>query len=288
MAPGERPNTMIVVSDFPPELMDATEDVGGYNVTRKQTMLRVITRRTDGSFGMTSQSLDLSNRTALEEIYAHYNITPEPGELLGQRILVDIPAEEQPYVVDRLTGVYDRVLAEQYGGQWYAGRQDEQGRNTYDFARQQTDLIDYFVQKRLHSPGEAESVRYNLAAATVERYKRCGVGLLVAIESYIEQNTRHLGAVPMSAVELEMNYAGRQARVEGKTFSGCGASVNAGTELSTEDQLKEAGYGNKADSETTYKFDKKQFCVVCQRPPKEKAQPKMCGPCGICRSCDTS
>src|SRR6185312_9732947 len=39
MARGEF-NTMVVVSDFPPELMGAQEDVGGYNASRKQTMLR--------------------------------------------------------------------------------------------------------------------------------------------------------------------------------------------------------------------------------------------------------
>ena len=45
MARGELPNTMVVVSDFPSELMNATKDVGGYNVTRQQTMLRVLTWR---------------------------------------------------------------------------------------------------------------------------------------------------------------------------------------------------------------------------------------------------
>ena len=35
MARDEMPNTMIVVSDFPPELMQAEKDVGGYNAGHK-------------------------------------------------------------------------------------------------------------------------------------------------------------------------------------------------------------------------------------------------------------
>ena len=34
MARGETPNTMVVISDFPEQLMDCQDDVGGYNVTR--------------------------------------------------------------------------------------------------------------------------------------------------------------------------------------------------------------------------------------------------------------
>ena len=86
MARGVLPNTMVVLSDFPPELMNATQDVGGYNVGRKQTMLRVITF--DGQkLKMFSQSLDQSDRTSLEAIYRQCGFQPEPGELLGQRML---------------------------------------------------------------------------------------------------------------------------------------------------------------------------------------------------------
>ena len=46
-------NTMVVVSDFPDELMNETTDVGGYNCQRKQTMLRVITKNEDGGVDYT-------------------------------------------------------------------------------------------------------------------------------------------------------------------------------------------------------------------------------------------
>jgi hypothetical protein len=36
-----------------------------------------------------------------------------------------------------------------------------------------------------------------------------------------------------------------------------------------------------------YSFNKKMFCLVCQSPPGINAKPKWCGPCGICRQCDS-
>src|SRR5690606_20043780 len=106
MARGDLPNTMVVVSDFAPERMNATRDVGGYNVTRKQTMLRVITRSADGKLKMYSQSLDGSNRKALESMYAFLGFDVRHGELLSQRIHTDIDKHEQELLVDQLMGVY--------------------------------------------------------------------------------------------------------------------------------------------------------------------------------------
>jgi len=86
MMKGDAPNTMIVVSDFPPELMKATEDVGGYNAKRKQTMVRIITKKPEGRLNITTQSLDKSDRESLEMIYRSFGLEPQSGELLGQRI----------------------------------------------------------------------------------------------------------------------------------------------------------------------------------------------------------
>ncbi len=45
--------------------------------------------------------------------------------------------------------------------------------------------------------------------------------------------------------------------------------------------------GKEAVGEEKYDFDKEMHCVVCQAPPKEEEPKKMCGPCGICKTCDT-
>lgn len=275
MVRGELPNTMVVVSDFPAELMDAAEDVGGYNVTRKQTMLRVLAW--DGrTMRMYSQSLDQSNRRGLEDIYASLGHQPRVGELLGQRLHLQLEATaEQDLLVDRLMAVYDRSLSKQFGGAWYAGRPDVSRLNTYDFVRQQRDLIQLALQQQRYGQLDVYSV-----AATLEArfHRNIAVQPADVIVQYLD---------PFHNLQQEMILASTRARTMGRVFSGCGVSVgSAQGEPGLGDQLAEGGYGNQTDRETSYKFDKRMYCVDCQAPPEKDAKPKWCGPCGLCRDCD--
>lgn len=237
MAQGEGPNTLVVTSDFPAELLDATEDVGGYNVTRKQAMLRVLIRQLNGNIRMYSQSLDGSNRQALEAIYARFGIQPAAGELLSQRISVDLSLERQVNLVDELTGVYDRSLTAQYGGQWYAGRRPADYHNTYEFVCRQNDLIEECV--RLKGLGWLTPKFMYSAAATMEkRFKaeKRGHMSLGSREAMIDQGILY----------REIEQAGHQALLRGMLFSACGVTLGAeGLLNSTESQMDNAGYGNK-------------------------------------------
>lgn len=272
MAEGRLPNTMVVVSDFPAELQASLADVGGYNVTRQQTFLRVLAW--DGRrLRMYSQTLDGSDRAGLEAIYHSLDRTPRPGELLSQRLHVELDATEQDFLVDRLMAVYDRHLSERYGGYWRAGRQDYNQLNTYDFVRQQHDLIQYALQQKRR--GELHV--YGLAASLEARFHR---NLQLQPEAVISRYD-----TPFHNLGQEIIQASLQARTMGRIFSACGVSLGGG-EQQIADQLGEAGYGNKTDTETRYKFDKKMYCVDCQAPPEKDAKPKWCGPCGLCRSCD--
>lgn len=244
MMRGELPNTMVVVSDFPPELMDAADDVGGYNAGRKQTMLRVLARTPQGTLKMYSQSLDGSNRQALEAIFEHIGLNAEPGELLGQRIHVDFDPHEQEFLTDQLTGVYDRSLRQQFGGEWYAGRRNGNRINTYDFVRQQSDLINtYMAITDSFTGGEAE---YNLAAAMKRRLEGGPV-------QHVLQPVYFTG-LPVAAHVYaldEMSTAGKVARERGDVYSGCGGTVRADNNensLTAGLQLEAAGYGNKAET----------------------------------------
>ena len=287
MMDDDSPNTMIVVSDFPPELMNAQKDVNGYNTTRRQTMLRVITRQDDGVLRMVSQSLDRSDRTALEAIYTYFGRTPKAGELLGQRIHVELAEEEQSCIADQLMGIYDRSLSESYGGDWHAGRQYDGWRNTYEFVKSQDELLGLFVKARLNDPNEAERLRYGLAAAMQRRFEnRRRHPIAVSDEINF-----HPG-LASTMLRRELRVAAEEAASEGREFSGCGISLKQnkgmGEPTDTEAQLGQSGYGNKPDKESSsYDFDKRMYCVVCQSPHKEDEKPKMCGPCGICRACDT-
>ena len=238
MEKGELPNTMVVISDFPEELMDAVADVGGYNVSRKQTMLRVITKNPDGKIVMHSQSLDRTDRKSLEAISEYLGFKLEPGELLGQRMHVDLPQHEQEFLADWLTGVYDRSMSSQYGGEWYAGRTPAEMQNTYDFVRSQRDLIETFMQQTMVH-GRDESLQYGLAAAMVSRFKnKSGSRNHVASPNYIPEQVLN-----------EMGSAGNQARLLGKVFSGCGDTNGPEGLQTTEGQLDIAGYGNKSSED---------------------------------------
>ena len=241
MAKGELPNTMIVVSDFPSELKNAREDAGGYNVTRQQTMLRVIYWQ-DGTMHMVSQTLDGSNRTALEALYEYHGRVPAAGELLGQRTHMQLSGDEQTYLIDRLTGVYDRSLTKQYGGTWYAGRKDTR-RNTYEFACKQQDLIDAYAMA--HTDNE----RFNVIAALEARYERA-----TGFVERTETTYRQVSELPVAALlphihlSAELHLMGTQARAEGKVYSSCGSTLRSSEAgPSAESQLNALGYGNKSE-----------------------------------------
>lgn len=269
MVQGRLPNTMVVVSDFPAELMDATQDVGGYNVTRQQTMLRVLTW--DGQrLAMHSQSLDRSDRPALEAMYASLGYQPRAGELLGQRMHLELDAVEQKFLIDKLTGVYDRSLGERYGGSWYAGRAPaELGQlNTYDFVRQQHDLIQLALQQQ--RVGQLDV--YGLASALEERFDR-NIAMQPA-----EIMIRHLD--PAHNLFQEIQQASIAARTMGRVFSGCGLSVGAANELFAGEQLDEAGYGNKSKEELSWHGGKIKSgkCVNCKKQT-------MVGVASWCKAC---
>lgn len=282
MARGEAPNTMVVVSDFPPELMDASGTVGGYNPERKQTMLRVLLWR-ENRLKMYSQSLDGSDRQALEAIYAQFGLRPQPGELLGQRIHIDLNQEKQERLIDELTAAYDASLQEQYEGMWYAGRlqtpeEQRSGINTYDFVLAQHDLVHHVMDCHRTGILDKDEV-YNVIALLEERlkeYKTQDIASGVTLpQTY---------ASPFSNLREELERAGREAMAEGKVFGACGLTIERHAELSASEQLAQAGYGDQTAE--SYRFDKKMHCVVCQSEPKKDEPKKWCGPCGICRSCD--
>lgn len=252
---GQPANTIVIISDFPPELMDAQEDVGGYNVNRKQTMLRIITLEENGAIRVTTQSLDRSNRQALESIYTTLGKQPEPGELLSQRIHLGLPAEWQPNLVNNLTDAYDNSLNEQYGGEWHAGRRPADYSNTYDFARNQHDLVDWFTTEKLTDSVAAEKLRYKLAATAKARYDRY-VGQQNKSEPKLG-TLKYESFISIKAIVggqnlfMELEREGRRAASRGETFSGCGSSVSAEADsLSTEEHSKALGYGNKSKSKS--------------------------------------
>jgi hypothetical protein len=270
MGRGELPNTMIVVSDHPSELMDIDHDVGGYSGKRKHTWLRVLAIKPDGKMVMYNQSLDQSDRDGLEAIYGALGFEAEPGELLGQRMHLEFDSDDQQFLINRLTGVYDRMLAAKYGGQWFAGRQDSDRINTLDYVKTQYDLVDAFARLKMTDFQAAEAMRYEFAAAMEKRFR----------ERNIINPTRAVLRAVGNDIYREMYNAGQEARQAGKSFSGCGVTVKTGSSpggdsqaSSTEGDLADAGYGNKEESK---KLPATIRCINCKEkvPSKEVVKPK--------------
>ncbi|MEJ0072862.1 MAG: hypothetical protein WDN27_02110 [Candidatus Saccharibacteria bacterium] len=250
MARGELPNTMAVVCDLPPELEDATEDVGGYNVYRRTAMLRVLAW--DGhTMNMYSQSLDGSDREGLEAIFTDMGYEPMPGELQGQRMHKQLDQSEQAFLVNKLTGVYDRTLQARFGGHWSAGRPEAAGINTYDFVRAQHDIIQQaMLDKRL---GRLNV--YKIAAVLNERYEaNSRISPANVVERY---------ATPFHDLNREMLEASFRARGMNKVFSACGMTIESDDEPSLADQLNEAGYDTKAGKPEQTSGTKVLKCVHC-------------------------
>lgn len=240
MMRGELPNTLVVQSDFPPELMTAVEDEGGYDVRRKQTMLRVITKTKQGTLKMYSQSLDGSNRGGLEAIRSFMGYKAQSGELLGQRMSAELDETHQEFLIDNLTNVYDRSLQLQYGGEWYAGQQGKKRINTYDFVCQQDDLLTSYLAVKRQIDGDFTD--YSLAAEMRDRYE--GKSRRPRLQ-FVPG-----GIVGHEIVLQQMYAAGHAAEERGEVFSGCG-TTSRGVSLdgmNAVDQLEHAGYGNKMES----------------------------------------
>ena len=275
MMRGELPNTMVILSDFPPELMGATKDVGGYNVARKQTMMRVLMRTSDGKLKILSQSLDGSNRRALEAVYEYFGLSAHPGELLGQRIHEELEEHEQEFLIDQLTSIYDRSLRAQYGGEWYAGQLNSRRLNTYEFVCQQKDLIKAYLRETEGFSGGIKDS--NLAAAIEARFSQGITPLKADFDQF--------GVVGHMMSMTEMNEAGNNARLLGKTYSGCGVTSEAEPgDISASDQLEELGFGNKANKPGEDQFGSLKF-----KCPKghENTRPrgKLLEKCQVCK-CD--
>jgi hypothetical protein len=274
MANGNGPNTMIVLSDFPAELQGAEEDFGGYNITRKQTMARFYRRNdADGTIHMVTRTLDGSSRQALEAIYEELGLEPpEEGEMLGQRRRLDLTPEEQEHFDDRVTGIYDRSMTAQHGGEWYAGRRPADYRNTYDFVCGQKDIIATCIE--LERSGElTEATLYDMAATMQKRFEQ-------QTEEKAGSITPRMTTVNRASLGREMLQAGQAARASGKSFSACGGTLTAGGEAGTEAAMREAGFGSAFEGKWHGgKINRNSKCVSCKDVKSEV------GACYICKDC---
>jgi hypothetical protein len=137
----------------------------------------------------------------------------------------------------------------------------------------------------LHSPIVTED--HTFALSTLVSAQRYGIWQSISEQVggaeewiYPAQVSAGVASEIYDMALIDHVYGGtNQAAAEFKTKPGC----DGGTSFlqQNEAEVKSSIFGGEK-----YVFNKKMYCVVCQAPPKEKAKPKWCGPCGICRTCD--
>lgn len=277
-------NTLVVESDFPPELMHEVEDVGGYNVNRKPTMLRVISKIGTNRIRIVSKTLDRSDRMALEAIQTHLGYIPMPGELLGQRMKLNLDETEQEFLPYELEGVYDRSLAEQHGGEWKAGRHKSLVENTYSFIRSNADLISAYTL-RVREFGENPEMLIGIKELLEERMRHPKSQDAITVTTK-EDEFAYLSISQQVNLLNEIGNAGRDAIAQGKVVSGCGLTIGGDKEHDLSNQLSDLGYGNKTEAQSNKKEDWKWKTGVCIVPkcPTRPGKTKV-GPCSICKHC---
>ena len=179
-AAGEHPEAygLQVFSPHPDALQDDDIVIDGYNRGRKRTMSRTIIR-TENGVRITSMSLDQTNYLALQESVAAVGYTLDADksseEILAQRYWITSPPPEGFEWTDVVRRAYDLSLAEQFGGEWYAGRRPMSADDALAFILRHPGPIEQHmrvVQEVMSSVHDAieqakllEHHRYNFAAA---------------------------------------------------------------------------------------------------------------------------
>lgn len=249
----------------------------GFQPQRKMGFLYQATKQADGSVRLDSQSVDANNAQGYKAAL--------------------LLAERNPLAsIDDMRDAYDKVLQLQSGERHYAGKKvnAEQCDDAWELLHQHQDLLDYLLDGIVAIAENTDLTRREQELAK----KELTYGVWAAVRSRIDVATitTHAAApaagyrhAAMIHNEVQVAFARLQAR--GEVLIGCGGAIGSKTESLLDkdpNDVLDDIFGKTEEPETSYDFDKEMYCVVCQAPPKRKDEgKKMCGPCGICKGCDS-
>jgi hypothetical protein len=165
-------------------------------------------------------------------------------------------------------------MSNQFGDEWYAGRRPADYRNTYDFVCRQHDLIDKYKSLKLELGDKPipDDIMYDMAATINARFK--------AEKQGIASIMPHISTINQTQLQHEMEQAGYEARVAGRSFNACGSTFGpAGVESS----MEQAGYGNKTDDECEFISKKCPECGA-KNVKTKVTKHRISGSCGCSKS----
>lgn len=231
--------------------------------------------REDGHVVLESQTIDRSDPDGLKALQIEINTNPNAD-------------------IATLTATYDSVLFKKYGERFYAGRTKEENQeDVWAQITSQTDLTGYLVCELEKIAGltidrnEAEKLTKKSIYGVWALFKKRLNG---QANSYANNPNYITDEQIFAQVAFDTRQAFSEFASAGKMLIGCGGNImmlrNQSDVMSANpEDVFSAIFGSNHEK---YSFNKKMYCVVCQAPPKEKDEPKKkCGPCGICKACDT-
>lgn len=182
----QNPLVLVHISPTPDIVLSGEVDVNAYDLKRKKIMIRV-SEPTVSGLKVTSFSLDGGDRVALQAVGDFFGVdipdSASSEDILGMHFV----AEKSQFKSERPAKVlrerYDDAMMLQYGGTWYAGRQDSKVLGTMQRIQRYPELVEEHVEnvtrlkKRLRSGFrftlEYEAETYNFLAA-IEQAEKLG------------------------------------------------------------------------------------------------------------------
>lgn len=141
------PDVLVVLSPIPDAVI-AGVDLGAYDKSRKKTLARIYTRTETGILS-TSLSLDGTDRAGLQAIARQFNQsiheTDGSEDILAMRFWGYSSVLHDP--VKTVRRRYDEQLERQFGGEWYAGRQDGNVVDALTYIKEQKDIITEHMER---------------------------------------------------------------------------------------------------------------------------------------------
>lgn len=172
------PLVLVHISPTPDAVLSGEVDLNAYDLERKKIMIRVSEQTPDG-LRVTSFSLDGNNRLGMQAIADVFNqeITDDmtSEDILQQNFLTEKSqfGSDSPATVLRKR--YDAAMSMQYGGEWYAGRQDSEVLHTIEMIQRFPAIIGEHVSevdrlkrrygKNFREHPAYEKANYNFLAA---------------------------------------------------------------------------------------------------------------------------
>lgn len=273
---------------------DYIDKLTHYKRERKYGLIRILYQVEPEVAEVVSISIENSHQlSALRTVAETLGYTlPEDityTDVLAHHIPLYVQPDNRLEFERKIVNIYDAKLSEQIGGEYKQGRPKYKlGPESYQFVLANQDILAVYNHEIEKLARNEQLVGYELLQA-VRLVRRAYMAELY--ERYEQHDAtkpllvRSAEATDYDVVYQQMHEAAYRVGQRGIRLIGCGTTLDPIEFLTTmsDDDFKQV----LTTAEQKYEFNQKMYCVVCQAPPAKDAKKKMCGPCGICRPCDS-